>query len=372
MSLSFLGNEGRILIPFFQRGYVWNSSNWSELLEELLHFEKSHFLGSLILKQQERRSGMPKEVVVIDGQQRLTTLSILLRALYDGFDTETQRHSAASLGYALFYKRNQTDKDAFVKIEHSRIDRIYFNKVIENKITEEEYAQIEVAASGSKSTTDQSKILQCYKFFFERLNQESEQTRKTLFNQLLNPENKLLVVIDLSENENEQAIFDTINSAGVRLSSADIIKNALFQKAMEVFENPEEVERLYSEYWEASFLTDKETIAYWNLTRTTGRLTRDNLELLLHAIAVILGFFDPDKHSLSDLGELYKKYVSKLAEEELIDFIANISEYAKLYRENILVYENSILFSFENNSLRLFHILGTCDISTFHPFTLTS
>src|SRR4051812_46086537 len=85
-SFTFLGNEGQVTIPFFQRGYVWNEANWTDLLTDLLtdlfNANRRHFLGSLILKQQRSASGEPKNVTVIDGQQRLTTLSILLKALF--------------------------------------------------------------------------------------------------------------------------------------------------------------------------------------------------------------------------------------------------------------------------------------------------
>ena len=59
MSLTFLGNEGLVRIPFFQRGYVWNIENWDDILTDLLDFNKSHFLGSLILKQLEKQTGRP-------------------------------------------------------------------------------------------------------------------------------------------------------------------------------------------------------------------------------------------------------------------------------------------------------------------------
>ena len=74
-SFTFLSNEGQITVPFFQRGYVWDKDNWETLLGDLLNTTRGHFLGSLILKQQRAASGEPKEVLVIDGQQRLTTLS---------------------------------------------------------------------------------------------------------------------------------------------------------------------------------------------------------------------------------------------------------------------------------------------------------
>lgn len=371
MSLTFLGNEGLVKIPFFQRGYVWNATNWEDILSDLLDFDKSHFLGSLILKQLEKQTGKPKEVLVIDGQQRLTTLSILLRTLYNSFDSETQENSESSIENYLFFKKNKTDKNLFVKIDHSKIDKKYFQKVIKNEVTEEEYNDIVVENASTKTTSKSNKVLQCFKYFTERLKAIPVETRIDLFNRLLEQENKILVIIDLSEKEDEQAIFDTINSAGVRLSSADIIKNALFQKALDIYDSQDEVETQYLEDWEKVFSSDEDSINFWDTPRATGRLTRDNIEILLHSIAVIKGFFDPDKNTLSDLSNLYKTYISKINKQDLKSFICEISKYAKLFREKILVFNDSTLFNFQDNYSRLFHVLTVCEISTFHPYVLS-
>lgn len=370
MSLTFLGNEGLVRIPFFQRGYVWDITNWEDILTDLLDLEKSHFLGSLILKQQEKQTGKPKQVLVIDGQQRLTTLSVLLRAIYNSFDKDTQKNCEPSLRTFLFFKKNQTDKNYFVKIEHSKIDKKYFQRIINNEITDEEYNSIVIENPATKTQSKHNKVLQCFKYFTEKLKEIEEQKRVDLFNRLLDQENKILVIIDLSEKEDEQAIFDTINSAGVRLSSADIIKNALFQKALDLFDNVEEVETLYKEKWENVFSLDEDAINFWDTPRATGRLMRDNIEILLHSISVIKGFFDPDKHTLSDLSNLYKNYISKISKDDLKKFVEEISKYAKLFREKILVFNGNTLFSFQDNYARLFHILSVCEISTFHPYIL--
>jgi len=371
MSLTFLGNEGHVKIPFFQRGYVWNIENWEDILTDLLDFQKSHFLGSLILKQLEKQTGKPKEVLVIDGQQRLTTLSVLVRALYDGFDNETQENCDSSLKNYLFFKKNQTDKHLLVKISHSKIDKTYFQKVIKAELTAEDYDTIIVENPATKTISKSNKVLQCYKFFLEKLKNIDEETRILLFNRLLDQENKILVIIDLSEKEDEQAIFDTINSAGVRLSSADIVKNALFQKALDLFENQDEVEDLYKNHWEDIFSKDEDIINFWDTPRATGRLMRDNIEILLHSISVIKGFFDPDKHTLSDLSSLYKNYIKKINKTELENFLKEISKYATLFREKILVFNGSTLFSYQDAHSRLFHILNVCEISTFHPYILS-
>lgn len=361
-SLTFLANEGSVKIPFFQRAYVWNENNWEELISDLLESEKSHFLGSIILKQVEIQSGNTKQVLVIDGQQRLTTLSILLRALFNSFDEQLQEKCKqdGKFDVCLFYKKDMFENDVLVKIEHSKVDRQYYQQVIKN----------EIRADDINPKTCKSNILKCYKFFSDRLKKVSIDARKKLFSDLLNSNNNILVVIDLTTDDNEQTIFDTINSSGVRLSSADIVKNVLFQRAFDLYGNQEEVEVLYKEYWQSVFSNDEQSITFWDTARATGRLWRDNIEILLHSISVIIGFFDPEKHSLSDLSNIYKSYIGSLNRVELTKFIKTISDYAKLYREKILVFDNSDLFNFADYNRRIFHILSICDVSTFHPYIL--
>ena len=82
-AFSFIKAPNYYEIPFFQRNYVWQLENWEELLDNLLDINQNHFLGSIILKQKSVNSGDIACFTIIDGQQRLTTLSILLRACYD-------------------------------------------------------------------------------------------------------------------------------------------------------------------------------------------------------------------------------------------------------------------------------------------------
>lgn len=88
----FLSMEGKVKIPFFQRTYVWSEENWEELITELLNDNtNNNFLGAITLKQLPTVSGEPKQLEVIDGQQRLTTLSILLKALFDSLPEEDKK-----------------------------------------------------------------------------------------------------------------------------------------------------------------------------------------------------------------------------------------------------------------------------------------
>ena len=364
--------QGVFKIPYFQRAYVWEKANWEEMIEGLLDPDpkRGHFLGTLIIKRVETGTGDDDIRHVIDGQQRLTTLSILLRAVFDSLPESNQINAKEAGGIfntCLFYKKKQTESTWYIKIEHSKVNREDYQRVIENGIPAEEIDNIDW-----KNCT--SKILRCYKHFIDKLKCVPEVDRINLFESLLNKNNNLFVLIDLQGDENEQAIFDTINSAGVRLSSADIIKNALFQRVLDLNkEDQATVEKLYNDGWKPVFAPDEkteDTVAFWETKRTTGRLQRDNLEILLHSFAIIEGFFDPEEHKLEDLAKRYKERINELDENALKRMIMSIKEHAELYRENFPVFDKSDLFGYDDNTKRLFHILDVCDTTTFHPYIL--
>jgi uncharacterized protein with ParB-like and HNH nuclease domain len=360
--LKFLTTEGKVIIPFFQRTYVWEQENWENLLEGLFSKPYGHFLGSIILKQIPVRSGETKKLEVVDGQQRLTTLSILIKVLYDLFSPELQKTTENVMRQILFSKPYETSSEYFVKIEHSQVDKEAYERVIKAKIDGNPPIDIE------KIDEKSHRIEQCYKFFYKKLRDYSE--RESLFNKILDPNNKMLVVIDLVEGkDDEQAIFDTLNTAGVRLTTAEIVKNALYQKIIEKSDKEYAV-NFYKNTWEKTFLSDEDTVRYWEREKLTGRLKRDNLEILLHSVAIIKGFFDPDKHTLSDLSKLYKEKIQKLGKEELENFVNEIIYYAEIYRDKFPDFDKSTAFTFEDSVIRLFHILEELEISTFHPFIL--
>jgi len=362
-SFSFLGNEGQVTIPFFQRGYVWEEANWTDLLSDLFNANRRHFLGSLILKQQRSSSGEPKNVTVIDGQQRLTTLSILLKAMFDSLPAEIKENCKPAVRTHLFFKRYQTDGNYLVRIQHSHVDASAYTLVIKAGL---DGPAIDVNGNSP------NRILRCYSFFCAELAKRPVEDVTRLFNRILHPQEKMLVVIDLLEDDDEQTIFDTTNTAGVRLSGSDVIKNALFQRVIQLLKDEREgAVQLYNRTWARVFLLDDETIGFWEREKLTGRLMRDNSEVLLHSIAVIKGFYDPDKHLLSDLSKLYKAQIARFESAgELVAFIEEITRYADLYRAKIPEFETDLALSSSDASLRLFHILDVLQISTFHPFIL--
>ncbi len=376
--LGFLQKDMRLEIPYFQRPYVWVEKNWEDLFENLIDEKQSHFLGSIILKRIHTVAGQIERFSVIDGQQRLTTLTILLKACYDNLDLselpeEIVSETNTKLRMMLYYKENELSTKKEVKILHSRLDSKDFISVIDGSI-KDKLDKIVLDSEEKKGLpVTESGILKCYKYFNNRLIGESEQAAK-IWNLLLSKQQKFLVKIDLEPDENEQAIFDSVNSSGVRLTCADTIKNALFQKIMELSGSDEdsqaEVVKLYKEYWETIFIGDMVTSKYWATEQRMGRISRDNLELLLHCIALIKGFFDPEKNNMSDLADVYKDYVDKLDKTEIYTFVKEISEYGLIYKKYFVDNDSTTSYEYSNDIQRLFHILSICDVSTLHSYIL--
>ena len=144
-SFYFLASPSYYDIPFFQRAYVWNEENWDELLSNLTSKNQNHFLGSLILKNELVSSGSISRFSVIDGQQRLTTLSILLRACFDhivkhvkeyGYDEDVIKNCKFSMEILLFVAEGGIKRNLEVKIKHSNIDRKSFESIIHGDFDE--------------------------------------------------------------------------------------------------------------------------------------------------------------------------------------------------------------------------------------------
>lgn len=373
--LRFLCDEQILEIPFFQRAYVWNDDNWKDLLEDLLKTSGSHFLGSIILKRAKSITGTADKAIIIDGQQRLTTLSILIKALYDSIDNKRAKliNDATE---ALFYTLKSSDSDYLLTINHSHNDRKQFEEVMGSVVDGEIKSPILSKLDEIKEDDPRLLIKRCYKFFYTQLMSISNEERINLWDNLFDKNNKILVVIDLDDNDQEQKIFDTINSSGVRLTSTDIIKNALYQKLIELTKDSDKIAEYYKRTWAETFEKDDSVVAYWNKEKSMGRLWRQNSELLLQTVAIIKGIFDVDKkHTIQQLADLYKTEIEDYTEQQLYDFIEEITKYANIYKEHIPDFNGKENFEYNNTEIeaveqRVLHILDKNDISTFNPYII--
>ena len=335
-------NGNRVLeIPFFQRAYVWGENQWERLLDdmELVSVSKKpYFLGSVILKQQQTTSsnGVGDMRTLIDGQQRLTTLNIFFKVLC----LKTGKNSSFERRFKL------ENEDLALWHNHNDIDS--FQKVLNL----EELEEIE--------GTDN--IVKAYNFFKNNINPE-KLDRQTILN------NIMFVGIDLGIEEDEQQIFDTINSLGVRLTTAELLKNYFF--------NRNDLED-YETYWKSVFEKDDETKNYWDREITAGRLRRTFIDLFFYSYLQIkiqqsdLSVRTEDKIEFSKVEILFESY-KKLIKDYNLDkkeLLIEIKEYAKLFKDNfnydIIWQELTSDFGIE----RINAIIFGLETSTLIPYVL--
>ena len=380
-------------IPFFQRRYVWEEDNWKELLDNLLDKDSNHFLGSVIIKN----DSSSRTHSIIDGQQRLTTISILIRVCYDIYHRAKQLDSGEisyyeqELGMMIFrWAKDEQDKSIQKPvIEHSLIDAPYYKRVVFKGLTQDEMDKIVLDSEMEKDSTHKkttkstdNAILKCYKYFYKELDGDTDKCDR-IKNLLCTDSVGMIVKITIDENDNEQSIFDTINTAGVRLSCSDTIKNSIFQKAMECADTKnlkEYVIQFYKDTWEKIFSCDDDTVIYWNTEIQMGRYKRNNIEILLQSVALIKGFYDPEKNPIYKLADLYKYHIIEIirrarnndqpAIEAVKNFVNEIVSYAVIYKKYFATIDDNSAYTYDDGIERLLCILSAKGITALHPYLL--
>ena len=373
-SLRFLGESNKLSVPFFQRHYVWSKDNWEELLNSLEGTDVTPFLGSLILKE---LSGL--EFSIIDGQQRLTTVTILAKAIFDSLPEANKKPDSGvrtGIQSFLFYRVNEADdfEESLVKIEHSRIDNQDYSKVIKAGILNDESIDLDTINEHS------SNILLCYKFYRETFEDYTPDRLKKLFNLIFDRNRKVIIVIELGRDDvNEQTIFDTINRAGVRLSAADIIKNNLFKRLLDKCDNNEslreQVVDTYKKCWDDVFAKDQDVCDIWDEERIFGNVKHNNLEFLLYCVACIKWGEDCDM--FPKLEAVYNRETENMSYADLLALVAEIKVYANIFMDYILKFKSDVesesvnrYFKYNNHVDRLMLILLKFKIQMFYPYVI--
>ncbi|SUD91752.1 DUF262 domain-containing protein [Psychrobacter phenylpyruvicus] len=341
-------NRGRNLeIPFFQRAYVWSEEQWQRFLEDMRMVsltKKPYFLGSVILKQKETTSNKDSVLTVIDGQQRLTTLNIFLKVLCLKSNNDSN-----------FTETFKKQRDKSIILLHNHNDEASFNKIVNL----EELQDI-------KDVKNNDNIIGAYNFFKDNITSEDLAGDLDFFDIL---DNVLFVGIDLGYDEDEQQIFDTINSLGVRLTTAELLKNFFF--------NRDEIEK-YEKYWKSLFEIDEETKSYWDREITTGRLKRTFIDIFFYSYLQIkiqeseLKVKTEDKVEFSKVENLFESYKRFIRDYGLSrdDILEEIKVYAQLFRQNFNYDIVNNELTDESGIERINAIIFGLDTSTLIPYTL--
>ena len=302
-------NATLIEVPFFQRSYVWKEDLWARFLEDMefvVNANKPHFLGSIILKDGPKPQGELYSSVktVVDGQQRLTTFLIFMKVL------------CLKLNQTLLFDFQYRIMGQGIAFRHGRNDIDAFEKVMDMK-----------EAAVISNPAPSSRIISAFNYFVEHMD-ASKLNIMTILS------NIQFVRIDLGINEDEQQIFDTINSLGVNLTTSELLKNYFFSR---------QTVKEYESIWAAVFEKDDETKAYWDTAIETGRMKRAMIDIFFDSYFQI--FIQDKRYSINNndklmyarvdmLAQSYQHFITTYCNGDKNIVLSQLKEYALCFMES--------------------------------------
>lgn len=226
-ALEFIQGQNYIEIPYYQRNYDWKRSNCERLITDLLNLHEkdisTHFFGSIVVKPGD----LSNQTIVIDGQQRITTVSLLMLAIYNyimanNLDTEYD----PNILYSNYLVNKKKKSQENIKLHSNPRDYEAYNSLFSN----------------SKFFKQASNVTKNYIYFYEVI-----ESKRIGIDDLIESIEKLqFIEINLNLPEDDaQLIFESLNSTGLDLKESDKIRNFLLMN-----ENIGEQNYLYNTYWQ--------------------------------------------------------------------------------------------------------------------------
>lgn len=223
------GSKKRFIIPVYQRNYDWKIENCKQLYDDLIQViknnSKTHFFGSIVSVYEP--SGRNTEFLIIDGQQRLTTMSLLFLAMYNLLEEKkiiSEDESLKDQIYEDFLVDKYQPQEKRMKLKPIKNDQKAFSKLFNSK---DDYIK-------------DSNLTINYSYFYERI-QKQEITIDELFDAICRLE---IINITLNNEDNPQLIFESLNSTGLDLSEGDKIRNYILMGLPK-----QKQDEYYEKYW---------------------------------------------------------------------------------------------------------------------------
>ena len=236
-----MGNGLRYEIPKFQRDYTWEAEHWDDLWQDiralLANEDNEHYMGYLVLQTSNN-----KEFQIIDGQQRLTTMSLLilstLKCLKELVDSGIEAENNL--------KRKNSLLNSYIEYVDP-VTLISNNKLKLNRNSDDYYKQHLVLLKElplRNTNASEKHMRECFNWYYDRIKKEFN-TGESLAAFIDNFVDKLFfTVIEVTDQLNAFKVFETLNARGVQLSSADLLKNYLFFVVDETKPHISEIEEL--------------------------------------------------------------------------------------------------------------------------------
>lgn len=298
--LKFMQGTKQFVIPIYQRKYSWTLDQCRQLWSDIVRAAQDeqvtgHFVGSIVYIERGlyQISSVP-QLLVIDGQQRMTTLTLFLLSLGKAIEESGQANDITKKKIMNYYLVNSDeDGDQFYKLILTRSDKDTLIHLLTDKKVPDEHSQ---------------RILENYNFFLENIKKSGIELSK-LYQGL-----SKLIIVDISldrDHDNPQLIFESLNSTGLDLSQADLIRNYVLMKL-----EPKEQTELYTDYWypmEKSFggLNDSDQF---------DRFMRDFLTLKTGRIP-----------NINNVYSTFKEYVYQQKDTSVQQIVTEIYQYSKYF-----------------------------------------
>ena len=337
------GGDVHYVLPHFQREYAWEKENWQMLIKDIFSTydvydpdsPPEHFMGALVVINDGTRNGTVPVFRLVDGQQRLTTISLFLHIL-----GQLAKDSDPKL-----YKRIQR-----MLINEDEPDLLHY-KLLPTKKYGDQISYLSILDNRPLPQKLDSKIPQAYAYFQKELTTRFEQGKFDLSQLFIVLVNCLQVVfIDLNHNERPYEIFESLNYKGKSLSQADLVRNYI---AMKLPENKQTT--VFERYWSPieEMLQERRTVGRSRL----GELTA----FLRHYLAYHSGALCNEEHVYSrfrDRGET-------LDTKGFVQEIATLKRFAGYY-DHLLRPQNEPDKAIRQQLRRL----NVLEVSTAYPFLL--
>lgn len=269
---SIISNSRRFIVPKFQRDYSWNSEQWDDLWQDIVTMideHDEHYMGYLVLQTQD-----DKLYYIIDGQQRFTTILILIYAaikcvesqIVQGIDVEDNKRRCETLKTLYIGKEDPVTLDYDNLLTLNRNNNSYFCDYI-----------LKLGDLKARNLTATEKLMRsCFEYYEQKLVGKYNSGKEyASFIQTV-ADGLHFTQIVVNDEMNAFRVFETLNARGVQLSSADLLKNYLFSKVDSDTTHVSRVDTLERKW---SVLTDNikaEKLPeflryYWNMQHKTIR-----------------------------------------------------------------------------------------------------
>lgn len=343
------GGEIHYVMPHFQRQYSWGKTEWEVLLKDAIAIyeeydpekETEHFIGSLVVINDGTR-GTITAFKLVDGQQRLTTLSLLflvLRDLVETVETTDERER-------LFKKINKF----VINLDEKKEDEVYFKLLPTNKYGDRQAYQTIILQENLPPQTE-SGIPKAYDYFYHEIKSKVKQGELDIGRFFTVLQNCFQVVfIELNKNESPYHIFESLNAKGKPLTQPDLVRNY-----MAMMLPTSQQENAFTKWEKIENLLQEE--------RKVGKSGMGELTAFLrHYLAIQTRNLCAESHIYAR----FRDYCKQLNEQKFVHEIATLLKFSEYYNK-LLRPENEVSQDIKTALIRL----NTFDLSTAYPFLLT-